>query len=147
LSSRLDLDTLSGLRLSGLATLEVGLESLLPETQKRIGKVQPQSLYEELVSNVAKVPGLTLVINYMTGFPWEESPAALAKREEARSILTMHLGAERARIEPNEFELERLAPMARYPERYGIDMRTIKSWPWASVLEWQKQAAKSQNDS
>jgi hypothetical protein len=146
LSSRLDLDTLSGLRLSGLATLEVGLESLLPETQKRIGKVQPQSLYEEFVSNVAKVPDLTLVVNYMTGFPWEQSQAALAKREEARAILTRHLGAERARIESNEFELERLAPMARYPELYGIDMRNIASWPWASVLEWQEQAAKGRND-
>jgi hypothetical protein len=83
----------------------------------------------------------------MTGFPWEQSQEALAKREEARAILTRHLGTERARIESNEFELERLAPMARYPERYDIDMRKIKSWPWASVLEWQKQAAKSRNDS
>jgi hypothetical protein len=146
LSSRLDLDTLSGLRLSGLATLEVGLESLLPETQKRIGKVQPQSLYEELVSNVAKVPGLTLVVNYMTGFPWEQSQEALAKREEARAILSRHLGTKRARIESNEFELERLAPMARSPERYDIDMRSVKSWPWASVLEWQKQAATSRRN-
>jgi hypothetical protein len=115
LSSRLDLDTLSGLRLSGLSTLEVGLKYLLPETQKRIGKLQPQSLYEEFVSNVAKVPGLTLVVNYLTGFPLEQSQAVLAKREEALAILTRHLGVERARIESNDFELERIAPMAPYP--------------------------------
>jgi hypothetical protein len=146
LSSRLDLDTLLRLRRSGLATLEVGLESLLPETQKRVGKVQPQLLYEEFVSNVAKVPGLTLVVNYMVGFPWEQSQEALSKREEARAILTRHLGSERARIESNEFELERLAPMARSPERYDIDVRNIKSWPWASVLEWQKYGIKSRDN-
>ena len=134
LSSRLDLVTLSRLRHSGLATLEVGLESLLPDTQKRIGKIQPQELFERFVDHVADVPDLTLVVNYMVGFPWEDSAAAYAKLEEARMILENRLGRERACIELNKFELERLAPMARFPEVYGI--ASVRSWPWASVLEY-----------
>jgi hypothetical protein len=137
----LDLNRLTRLNANGLATLEVGLESLLKETQERIHKVQPQSLYEQFVADVSKVPDLSLVINYMVGFPWEDQEAALAKLQEAEYILERHLGgfaSDRACIELNDFELERLAPMARFPELYGIDPRQIRSWPWASVLEYKK---------
>ena len=48
------------------------------------------------------------------------------------------MGKERGLIELNEFELECLAPMAKFPEAYGIDHAKIQSWPWASVLEIEK---------
>jgi radical SAM superfamily enzyme YgiQ (UPF0313 family) len=134
LSTRLDLATLSRLQNSGLATLEVGLESLLPDTQKQIGKLQPQELFEQFVDDVANVPHITLVVNYMVGFPFEDSVAAYAKLDETREILENRLGSERACVELNKFELERLAPMARFPELYGI--ASVRSYPWASVLEY-----------
>jgi len=136
LSTRLSFKRLTRLCADGLATLEVGLETLLPETQRRIDKVQSEMLYESFVSDVANLPSdLSLVVNYMVGFPWEDEEAAKAKLDDAERILTSSLGRNRGRIELNEFALERLAVMAKFPEAYGIDSRTIRPWPWASVLE------------
>ena len=134
LSKRLDLSCLDRLNRNGLATLEVGLESLLEETQRRISKVQPPMMFEQFVSDVAKVDNLTLVVNYMIGFPWEDPVEAMAKLNEAKAILDKHLGDDRACIELNEFELERLAPMAQFPKLFGIDK--VQAWPWASVMEY-----------
>jgi hypothetical protein len=75
----------------------------------------------------------------MVGFPWEDPAAAKAKLDDAERILVSYLGRERGRIELNEFELERLAVMAKFPEAYGIDPRKIQSWPWASVLEMKNE--------
>mmetsp|Transcript_25354 Transcript_25354/g.51694 ORF Transcript_25354/g.51694 Transcript_25354/m.51694 type:complete len:484 (+) Transcript_25354:464-1915(+) len=132
LSSRLDRELLEHLTNNGLATLEVGLESLLLETQHRIRKPQPVELYERFLTDAANIPELSIVVNYMTGFPWENKVAADAKLDEARTLLTNHLG-ERGCVEHNTFELERLAPMANNPEKYCIG--SVKAWPWASVLE------------
>jgi hypothetical protein len=134
IQQKLDLASLMTLRRGGLATLEVGLESLLPDTQIRLGKVQPRSLYEDFLRNVSKVPDLSLVVNYITGFPWEEESEAMAGLQDARDLLSLYLGS-RGRIEHNYFELERLSPMARSPTRFFVDEQRIKAWPWASVLE------------
>mmetsp|Transcript_21637 Transcript_21637/g.47049 ORF Transcript_21637/g.47049 Transcript_21637/m.47049 type:complete len:220 (+) Transcript_21637:1395-2054(+) len=110
LSRRLDISRLSQLNNSGLATLEVGLESLMPETQHRINKLQPQSLYEDFLANVADLPHeLSVVVNYMFDFPWEDPVAAQSKLNEAETLLLGILGKERGMIELNEFELERLS--------------------------------------
>ena len=116
--------------------MEVGLESLITETQQRVAKIHPPNLFEDFVSNVAKLPGLSLVTNYMTGFPWEDPVLADAKLQEARSILESQLGERRGRLEHNRFELERQSPMARQPQRYEIDSRRMTYWPWASVIEY-----------
>jgi radical SAM superfamily enzyme YgiQ (UPF0313 family) len=87
LSSRLDSQLLTKLHREGLATLEVGLESLLDETQKRVSKVQPPWPYGHFARDDASVPDITLVLYYMVGFPWESPDEALAKLDEARRIL------------------------------------------------------------
>jgi hypothetical protein len=136
-----DTDKLVRLRDNGLTTLEVGLESLLLQTQQLIGKVQSPRLFEEFVASVSCVPGLSLVVNYMTGFPWEVPSEAQEKFEEVRAILGRYLGVRdsdpgsRAKLEHNTFELERLAPMAKNPAKYGIQQDNLKIWPWASVIE------------
>jgi radical SAM superfamily enzyme YgiQ (UPF0313 family) len=66
-----ELEFLQQLSRHGLATLEVGLESLLPETQRRIDKIQSQELFERVVETIRNVPEVSLVV-YMTGFPWEQ---------------------------------------------------------------------------
>ncbi|CAB9526867.1 expressed unknown protein [Seminavis robusta] len=132
-------DTLMKLREGGLVTLEIGLESLLLETQRRIGKVQKQALFEEFVANVSEVDDLSIVVNYMTGFPWEDAVEAQQKLQEVQAILDFHLGRTgelpRAKVEHNAFELERLAPMALNPAKYGINEERLRLWPWASVVE------------
>jgi len=139
LSKNLNEKSLALLQNNGLRTLEVGLESLLKETQIKIKKKQSQALFETFLRNTSQVPNLTLVINYMIGFPWEDESLALEKLEEVRVLLKDTIGTNRSMIELNTFELERLAPMAKYPELYGIS--NIRSWPWASVLEYDKKVA------
>jgi hypothetical protein len=130
-------DTLRQLRGDGLATLEVGLESLLSETQHRIGKIQEQVLFEDFVSNISKVPDMSIVVNYMTGFPWEDPIESHRKLREVEDILYTQLGP-RAKVEHNRFELERLAPMAKNPAKYGIQRDGLIFWTWASVIEQTK---------
>mmetsp|Transcript_26778 Transcript_26778/g.45664 ORF Transcript_26778/g.45664 Transcript_26778/m.45664 type:complete len:87 (+) Transcript_26778:61-321(+) len=72
---------------------------------------------------------------YMVGFPWEDPEEARSKLIVAETLLRDILGKERGMIEVNEFELERLAPMVKFPEAYGISKTSLRSWPWASVLE------------
>lgn len=137
LSRRLDIKRLADLQENGLATLEVGLETLLPETQRRIDKVQPFELYEQFVKDVAQLEDMSLVVNYMVGFPWEDPAEAQSKLEDARHVLEHWLGSDRGCVELNSFELERMATMAKFPEAYDINPSMIRSWPWASVLELQ----------
>jgi hypothetical protein len=90
-------------------------------------------VFEKFVSGVAEVEHLNLVVNYMVGFPWEDPAKAMAKLNKVQVYLHTFLGSDQACIELNKFELERLAPMARFPDFYGISK--VKAWPWASVME------------
>lgn len=135
LNSKLSLPLLKSLNDNGLATLEVGLESLLVDTQRRVAKVHPPHLFEDFLGQVAQVPNLSLVVNYMTGFPWEDPAASLSMRDKAESMLHDYLGC-RGKLEHNQFELERLSPMAKDPDRFQIDKRSLKFWPWASIVEY-----------
>lgn len=132
LTKNLDPSLLSELSKSGCRTLEVGLESLDPETQQRIHKIQPFSLLEEFLKGAERA-GISIVINYMTGFPWEKPNEAEAILENFRRYVGSRKGL-KARIEHNYLNLERLSPMAQFPAEYGIEV--TREWPWASILEW-----------
>lgn len=134
LSQRFDFETLRRLSSQGLSTLEVGLESLLPETQQKIFKIQDRSLFKDMLVHTAGIPGLSLVVNYMTGFAWEDSREAELVRLEAEEWLRLHLGS-RGMMEQNTFELERLSQMARHPEKFGMEASNLRLWPWASIVE------------
>lgn len=135
LNEKMDLQMLEGLSANGLATLEVGLESLLVETQRRVAKVHPPDLFGTFLENVANIPNLSIVVNYMTGFPWENEEESQATYLEVEKTVDDVMGF-RGKVEHNQFELERLSPMARTPERFGIDPRSMRLWPWASVVEY-----------
>ena len=118
----------------GLRTLEVGLESLYPETQKRIDKIQSQMIFERFVRTISQdVPDLSLVVNYITGFPWEADEAN-AKLHWGQDFIQTQLGS-RGCAEHNSLELERLSPMAQDPRKYGIDVSKLRHWPWAAVVD------------
>ena len=133
LSSSLDADTLSLLARNGCRTLEVGLESLNPETQRRIDKVQPIELLDEFLANASSA-GISVVVNYMTGFPWENPTEAERLLQWLKERIKGFEGL-MARVEHNHFNLERLSPMAMRPEIYGL--KIIQSWPWSSILQWE----------
>jgi hypothetical protein len=132
LSQALDSRLLPSLSRNGCRTLEVGLESLNEETQKRINKIQSMGLLDGFLA-AAAASGISVVINYIIDFPWEDLEESqkllknLRRRIESQTGLT-------ARVELNHFNLERLSPMAFDPSQYG--MRIVRTWPWSSLLEW-----------
>ena len=89
--------------------------------------------------DAAATAGVCIVVNYMTGLPGtdpreEQRWLDIVRNEiKTRSSLT-------AKIEHNTFQLERLSPMGKRPDHYGLIV--MGSWPWASVLDWRfKQRA------
>ena len=133
LAPSLDADTLSLLARNGCRTLEVGLESLNLETQRRIDKVQPVELLDRFLTAAASA-GISVVINYITGFPWESPIEAEGLLQWLKEHIKGFEGLV-ARVEHNHFNLERLSPMVLNPEKYNI--RITRSWPWSSVLDWE----------
>lgn len=132
LNRTLDGACLSRLAAGGCRTLEFGLETLVPEGQQLIAKRQEHGLFTQVL-DAAEAAGISVVINYMTGFPGVDASAeaacmALVRAElAARPRLT-------AKLEHNDFQLERLSPMGRDPGRFGL--RVTRAWPWATVLQW-----------
>ena len=132
LHKRLDAELLARLAAAGCRTLEVGVETLSETAQRLVEKKQALPLLEQVIEAAAG-SGISLVVNYITGFPGEDLRAELLLLEHVRQMIR-HPGLQ-ARIEHNTFQLERLSPMGRHPERYGV--RVLGSWPWASVLAWE----------
>lgn len=82
------------LRQHGLSTLEVGLESLLEGTQQRIRKLCFDCRCE-----------LSVVVNYMVGFPWEDPSESQARLDDVHCILQAAGIQGRSMVEVNSFEL------------------------------------------
>ena len=133
LASGLDADTLFLLARNGCRTLEVGLESLNPETQRRVNKVQPIELLDQFLTNASSA-GISVVVNYITGFPWE-SPTEAERLLQWLKERIKGIEGLVARVEHNHFNLETLSPMAVRPEPYGL--KITRSWPWSSILQWE----------
>lgn len=132
ISSQFDPDRLKRLAAGGLATLEIGLETLDVDAQAGIWKKQPAKAFLRLLDS-AEAARVAVIVNYMTRLPHadrfeEERCKALLEDELARRpTLT-------SRIEHNEFQLERRSPMGLAPEHYGL--RVTRRLPWSSVMEW-----------
>jgi radical SAM superfamily enzyme YgiQ (UPF0313 family) len=129
---RLNVDFLRRLAVAGCRTLEVGLETLTESGQKLILKRQAPKLFLGLLDAAADA-GVSIVVNYITGLPGTDP------RDEQR-CLDMVVSEIKtrpkltAKVEHNQFQLERLSPMGRSPDQFGLFV--TGSWPWASVLDW-----------
>ncbi|MGE0400223.1 MAG: radical SAM protein, partial [Kofleriaceae bacterium] len=133
LSARLDLDRLKRLADGGLATLEIGLETLDANAQAGIWKKQPEKTFVRFL-NSAEVAGIAVIVNYMTGLPHadvlnEELCKAAVEGELAKRPSLV------SKLEHNVFQLERRSPMGLAPEHHGI--RVTRRLPWSSVMEWE----------
>ncbi|MRG98402.1 B12-binding domain-containing radical SAM protein [Polyangium spumosum] len=137
LHASLDATALRRLSLGGCDTLEVGLETIDPEQQRRIDKKQSKGLFLRVL-DAAGEAGVGLVVNYITGFPEQNAVAAAEELAWVREELSRRTGL-RAVVEHNDFQLERLSPMARSPDAWGIAI--TGEWPWASVLGWRMATA------
>jgi hypothetical protein len=132
LHAGLNADFMRRLVAAGCRTLEVGLETLSESGQKIILKRQTSELFLEFL-DAAAAAGVSIVVNYITGLPRtdpseEQRWLDIVRNEiETRPSLT-------AKVEHNTFQLERLSPMGKRPDHYGLVV--TGSWPWASVLDW-----------
>lgn len=122
---------LSHLVSTGCSTLEVGLETLVPSSQQLIDKKQSPKLFLDFL-DAASDAHLPLVVNYITGFPHEQNHEANKWMEFV--INQLEIRKLHAKLEHNQFELERLSFFAQDPKKYGISI--TGEWPWSSILTW-----------
>lgn len=121
---------------AGCRTLELGIETFVESSQLLIDKRQDWETFRRALES-AGAAGISLVINMITGFPGESVDAALQQLDRVREAVERSLGPH-GKIEHNRFELERLAPMAR-----SGSLRTTRSWPWSSLLDWEPNDRRS----
>lgn len=129
---RLNSTFLCDLYRNGCRTLEVGLETINQSVQKIISKRQSTRLLDNFLRSAAE-SGISVVINYITGFPWESDACANLELQWLRQHIRGFPGL-KAVVEHNRFELEKLSPMAKNPEKYGIALD--KTHPWASIISY-----------
>jgi radical SAM superfamily enzyme YgiQ (UPF0313 family) len=134
LSPRFDAPFVRRLVAGGCRTLEFGVETLSRSAQHLVSKRQPDVLLERVL-DAATEAGLTLVLNYITGFPGQDERAELLLFDHLCLMVEARAPDLIAHVEHNRFQLERLSRMGREPRGYGI--RVTASWPWASVLAWE----------
>lgn len=137
LSPRIPRDRLRRWVRGGLATLEVGVESLDPRTLDSVDKRQAPELVDALLEEAGGLD-LHLVLNAMFGFPGQREADARAELHHYVHVLPQRYPCTRFSIELNLLEVERRAPMGRAPERFGVTLG--RTWPWATVAAWNAPA-------
>lgn len=117
---------------AGCATLEIGLETLVPDAQALIDKHQSWPLFLAVL-DAAAAARISLVVNYMTGFPGVDADRELDWLRRVRAAIVERNVV--AKVEHNDFQLERRSPMANRAVVSGV--RVTRAWPWSSVLDWE----------
>lgn len=114
---------------SGCETLEVGIETLVERSQMVINKKVTRRLVEALL-RAAQTSRVRIVVNYMTGLPFE------CARDAADCYLWIQdlAAATDAFVEHHEFEAERRAKIVSH-------LRVTATWPWSSVVGWEPLSA------
>lgn len=122
---------LSDLAGAGCRTLEVGIESIWPASQRTTQKRLVRSDVERVLVGTAE-HGMHAIVNLIYGFPGE----TLSHAKHQHTWLLRLRDENQGRIVGSEgiLEINRGAPMARRPERFGIRVGGIA--PWAFSHEW-----------
>jgi radical SAM superfamily enzyme YgiQ (UPF0313 family) len=129
----LDLSLLTHLAASDCRGLEIGVETMMPEAQRVIGKVQSWPLLEAVLDSAAAAH-VGLVLNYITGFPGVDPGDEAAWLDKFQTAVRGRAELD-ARVEHRRFTLKRASPMGRDPEAYG--MCVVGAWPWSAMLQWE----------
>ena len=114
---------------SGLATVELGVETIFRRQQALIDKKAPLGLIEDVIQAMGE-NGIVSVVNLMFGFPGETLDEAQAQLEWA-SALRARVGMESVDFSLNMLEVVRGTPMAK-DSTYGV----VGVAPWAYRYQW-----------
>lgn len=118
---------------AGLRTIEVGVESVDDATLRAIDKRQRLEDVEALLCDAADLP-IHLVLNVMFGWPGQSEEQALRDLGWFEEVLPSRYPRTRFSTERNMLQVERLSPMGRDPERFGICVTA--TFPWATAVCW-----------
>ncbi|MDG4798056.1 radical SAM protein [Micromonospora sp. WMMD1082] len=116
---------------SGLATVEIGVETIRPEGQRIFDKRADPVMLQELILALAE-HGITVVTNLIFGYPGEQERDAQA---QLAWFLRLRAAAPAGRVDCslNMLEMVRGAPMVARPPP-GVELRGVA--PWAFSYAW-----------
>ncbi|MFI6332457.1 B12-binding domain-containing radical SAM protein [Micromonospora chersina] len=116
---------------SGLATVEIGVETISPSGQRLFDKRADPAMLQELILALAE-GGITVVTNLIFGFPGEQESEAQA---QLAWFLQLQAAAPANRVDCslNMLEMVRGAPMVAHPPP-GVELRGVA--PWAFSYDW-----------
>jgi hypothetical protein len=117
---------------AGLATVELGVESVSPDVLRSVGKRQR---IEDLEAWLAAAAGLDVhvVLNVMCGFPRETRESAVQLIEYVSHELVERFSHTRFSSERNILQILRRAPLATSAVG-GVEV--TRRWPWAAIVDW-----------
>ncbi|WP_157740230.1 B12-binding domain-containing radical SAM protein [Micromonospora auratinigra] len=120
---------------SGLATLEIGVETINPTGQRLFDKRADPTMLQELILALAEA-GITVVTNLIFGFPGEREEEAQA---QLQWFLRLQAAAPPGRVDCslNMLEMVRGAPMVAHPPA-GVELHGVA--PWAFSYAWNTPA-------
>ncbi|GAB3077477.1 B12-binding domain-containing radical SAM protein [Micromonospora schwarzwaldensis] len=120
---------------SGLATLEIGVETISSTGQRLFDKRADPTMLQELILALAEA-GITVVTNLIFGFPGEREEEAQA---QLAWFLRLQAAASPGRVDCslNMLEMVRGAPMVAHPPA-GVELHGVA--PWAFSYAWNAPA-------
>ncbi|MCT2282678.1 hypothetical protein M3G91_34270 [Micromonospora chalcea] len=120
---------------SGLATLEIEVETISPTGQRLFDKRAAPSMLQELILALAEA-GITVVTNLIFGFPGDREEEAQA---QLQWFLRLQAAAPPGRVDCslNMLEMVRGAPMVAHPPA-GVELHGVA--PWAFSYAWNAPA-------
>ncbi|MEV4626840.1 radical SAM protein [Micromonospora sp. NPDC049523] len=120
---------------SGLATVEIGVETINATGQRIFDKRADPAMLQEVILALAE-QGITVVTNLIFGFPGEREQDAQAQLEW---FLRLRTAAPAGRVDCslNMLEMVRGAPMVAHPPP-GVELAGVA--PWAFSYAWNAPA-------
>lgn len=120
---------------AGLATVEIGVETISPTGQRIFDKRADPTMLQDLILALAE-QGITVVVNLIFGFPGEREVDA---QEQLAWFLRLRALAPAGRVDCslNMLEMVRGAPMVAHPPP-GVELTGVA--PWAFSYAWNAPA-------
>lgn len=131
LHERLTPGLLNDMAAAGCRTLEVGLESTDPVGQALFDKRLDLGMVHNVIDGAANA-GIVMVLNQIFGWPGQTLESA--EQQLAWYACTRKRWPRLIRASCNMLEINRASPMARDPEKFGIEVLGVA--PWAFSYEW-----------